>query len=71
MSAVTVFLRGVGMCVEVREGARICSVVLRHTLTLGGWGETRPGFPWVSVLNAYICKMEFYCALWTWSLIYL
>lgn len=51
MSAVTVFLRGVGMCAEVSEGARICSVVLRHTLT--GGGGTRPGFPWVrSVLNA-------------------
>lgn len=36
MSAVTVFLRGVGMCVEVSEGARICSVVLRHTLAVGG-----------------------------------
>lgn len=49
MSAVTVFLRGVGMCVEVCEGARICSVVLRHTLA---GGETRPGFPCVSMLNA-------------------
>lgn len=37
------------MCVEAREGARICSVVLRHTLA---GGETRPGFPWVSVPNA-------------------
>lgn len=49
MSAGTVFLRGVGMCVEVSEGAGMCSVVLRHTLA---GGETRPGFPWVGVLNA-------------------
>lgn len=36
MSAVTVFLRGVGMCVEGGEGARVCAVVLGHTLTGGG-----------------------------------
>lgn len=49
MSAVTVFLRGVGMCVEVSEGAKIRPGVLRHTRC---GGMTRPGFPWVTVLNA-------------------
>lgn len=39
MSAGTVFLRGVGMCVEVSEGAGICSVVLRHTPTGGKHGQ--------------------------------
>lgn len=38
MSTVTVFLRGVGMRVEVSEGARICPVVSRHTLIAGGGG---------------------------------